>query len=444
MTKTLQKRFIVTAMIAVTVLLVLLLGGLNTFNALSSENESQRLLQILLRDELSHLMRGDKPGDGGFNGPPAEDFPGRFDLDNFSGQDRRELEEFMGRGGLLSGPLTENDARSAVYFTVQFVSGGNSYADVSRVADVTSSDAISLAAPLYEAGQREGTVDSYRYASAETETGTTVYVFLSRADQTRSVLRVALLSLLLGLAAWGLMLLLVVLLSKRAIRPIAENMEKQRRFVTDAGHEIKTPLAIIQANTEAMELRTGENKYTKNIREQVGRLSGLMQDLLTLAKADESRTAENAARFSLSELTEQICKSFQTPMELRGLSLRSEIAGDVQLLGDRNLITRLVSILMDNAVKYASENSELRLLLTKTERWATLSLQNRCDALPDCPPEKLFDRFYRADEARTQKSGGYGIGLSAARAIAEAHGGSISAAYSENDCITFLVKLPIK
>ena len=456
MTRTLQKKFIVTAMIAVTVLLVLLLGGLNIFNALSSANESQRLLQILVRNEANRgrfqpPAFGDPASpDGEWTPdglePPAWDDAGqaRFDLENFSGEERQELEEVMERGGLFSGQLTVNDARSAIYFTVRFLSSGTSYADVSRIADVSEEDAVSLAEACRAAGQTEGKAEGYLYRAETDPAGTTTYVFLSTGSQTGAVLRVVLLSLLLGAAAWGLMLLLVILLSKRAIRPIAENMEKQRRFVTDAGHEIKTPLAIIQANTEAMELRTGENKYTKNIRGQVARLSGLMQDLLTLAKADESRTAETATLFSFSELVRATAESFQAPMELRGLQLSAEIAPELTLKGDRTLLARLVSILMDNAVKYASEGSVLQLRLEKGEKWASLTLANRCDALPDCAPEKLFDRFYRADEARTQTSGGYGIGLSAAQAIAAAHRGSLNAAYSEDNCITFTVKLPMK
>lgn len=448
MTRTLQKRFIVTAMIAITVLLVAVLGGLNAFNAISNANESERLLQILLRDETNRptgmqpdgISEATPPEDGGGQRAPSD----RFDLENFTGEQRREVEGFMDRGGLFAGELTENDARSAVCFTVRYAADGTAAADVSRIADVSEDEAAALAAPLHAAGKSAGSVGGFRFASTAQDDGTTVYVFLSTANRTASVLRVALLSLLLGLLAWGLMLLLVVLLSKRAIRPIAENMEKQRSFVTDAGHEIKTPLAIIQANTEAMELRTGENKYTKNIREQVTRLGGLMQDLLTLAKADESRTAETATLFSLSELVEATSASFQAPMELRGLTPESEIAPELSIRGDRGLITRLVSILLDNAVKYASEHSVLRLQLAKTERCAVLSLANTCDSLPACEPEKLFDRFYRADEARTQKTGGYGIGLSAARAIAEAHKGSISAAYENENTILFTVKLPMK
>lgn len=440
MTRALQKKFTVTAMIAVTVLLAVLLGLLNGFNGWSTAQQTTRLAAVLLRTEG---QQSGLPPDGQIpDGGPRPDRPDGAQPPEGLPEDR-ELSELMDGRGLFLEPLTENDTRAALYFLVRFSADGAAAADVSRLSGVSEDEAVALAQPLFAAGRTEGRQEGYRYAASSTPEGETVYVFLDVSAQIGDVVRVALLSLLLGAAAWGLMLLLVALLSKRAIRPIAENMEKQRRFVTDAGHEIKTPLAIIQANTEAMELRTGENKYTKNIRDQVSRLGGLMQDLLTLAKADESRTAETATLLSLSEIVAAAAESFQAPMELRGLSLDAELAPELSLRGDRTLLTRLVSILMDNAVKYASENSALRLSLKKTDRWAVLSLSNSCDALPDCPPEKLFDRFYRADEARTQRTGGYGIGLSAARAIAEAHKGSIHAAY-EGSTITFTVKLPVK
>lgn len=436
MTKTLQRKFVVTSMIAVTVLLALLLGLLNGFNAWSNARQSERLTEVLLRQQSQGGPGEGLPPDGPREGDAPPALPeGR--------RDERELEDLMGRRGFLQEALTENDTRAALFFTVFLSADGEAEVDLGRTASVTEAEAAEMAQSLAEAGKTSGRRGSYRYASEQAADGGTVYVFLDVSAGTRSVLRVALLSLLLGLAAWGLMLLLVILLSKKAIRPIAENMEKQRHFVTDAGHEIKTPLAIIQANAEALELHEGENKYTKNIREQVGRLSGLMQDLLTLARAD-GQASLHVEAVDLSAAAEQTLQGFQTPMELRGLRADSELAPELSVSGDRTLLTRLISILADNAVKYAAENSLIRFRLFKAEKQVCFQAANRCDALPDCAPEQLFDRFYRADAARTQKQGGYGIGLSAARAIAEAHKGSIAAAYGEDGTITFTVKLPAK
>ena len=158
----------------------------------------------------------------------------------------------------------------------------------------------------------------------------------------------------LGLICWGFMLILVIILSKKAICPIAENIEKQKQFVTNAGHEIKTPLAIISANTEAMELYNGENKWTKNIKKQVDRLNGLMKNLLLLAKMEESKIVYQ--KFSLSEMASEISESFFEPISLKNIAFETKIQPDIILNANSEHIRQLFSILLDNAVKYTDEN----------------------------------------------------------------------------------------
>jgi len=254
-------------------------------------------------------------------------------------------------------------------------------------------------------------------------------------------MRLLLLSSLIGLTCWLCMFLLVFLLSGRAIRPIAANLERQKQFVTDAGHEIKTPLAIIAANTEAMELHNGESKWSRNIREQVTRLNGLMQNLLTLAKLDESNVALSCEPISLSALTEEGSDVFREAMELKHLQVERHIQPDLTVSANRDLMSRLISILLDNALKYTPIGGSVVIELFRADKTIQLIVANECEKLPDCPAEKLFDRFYRADSARTQKNGGYGIGLSAARSIAEAHGGTISALYRDDHTIAFIVTM---
>ena len=443
MTRALQRKFVVTAMVAVTVLLAVLLGVLNGVNAYTSSQQSGRLLEVLLRTETLPAQ-GEFPDGGPEGGEPNGPPPTREDGETPPEPgERGELEELMDRRGFLSESLTENDTRAAIYFVAVF-SGEGSCADVSRTASVDEDGALAIATPLYNSGTREGSYGSYRFRCTESAAGETVYVFLDTSSQSASVFRVGLLSLLLGALAWALMLLLVILLSKRAIRPIAENIEKQRSFVTDAGHEIKTPLAIIQANTEAMELCGGETKYTRNIRAQVVRLNGLMQELLTLARAENVGVRVQTEELELAALVRETVQSFAPSMELRGLTAALELPAELRLHGNRELLIRLTSILTDNAVKYAVADSTVRVFLRQRDRVAELRVENRCDALPDCPPDKLFDRFYRADEARTQRAGGYGIGLSAAQAICRAHRGSIEAAYGAENTITFTAKLPMK
>ena len=346
------------------------------------------------------------------------------------------------RGGFMAETLTENDRRAAVYLTVLLQDGEMIGCDLSRISDVTEEEAEALAAQALASGKSEGQTEGYRYISGQNRQGQTMFVFLNNSTRRNAVLRVMALSGLAGLGGWLLMLGLVVLLSKRTIAPIAENMERQRQFVTDAGHELKTPLAIIQANTEAMELIAGENKWSRNIRAQTERLTELTRNLLTLARADEVPVLGKLSPVDLSALTEKTVQMFQTPMDRKNLSLEMKTEPHVTVRGSETLLGNLLSILVDNAVKYALAGSTLRLSLRTGEKTCTLRLENCCEQLPDCPPERLFDRFYRSDAARTRSSGGFGIGLSAAQVITLQHRGRLEAEYPAEDRIAFTVTLP--
>ena len=176
-----------------------------------------------------------------------------------------------------------------------------------------------------------------------------------------------------------------------------------------------------------MELYLGESKWSRNIKEQTRRLGGLMLDLLTLARMDEGAALAQKAALSLSGLAEQALEPFLQPMEAQGITLERDIQPEVSLTADPAQLEQLLSLLLDNAVKYTGPGGRIRLSVKQEGKRARLCLENTCHQLPTVPPEKLFDRFYRGDSARTQKNGGYGIGLSVAQAIAELHKGSITA-----------------
>ena len=458
MIRTLQKKFIFTAMTAVTVLLAVVLGVLNLVNAFSNTRQSEALLDELAMRSVSLSFAGgpreenggmgpggqawqDSGAGGDFGSPPPEgegfsaeapsapDAEGQYGTGGEGGQ----YGEGVGgrrRQGLLDDPVDENTRLSALYFTVELDERCAVQAvDVSHIAGIGEEDAAALALNL-DVDQDAGTVDSYRYKIYVTPEGGYRIIFLDSSVRHRSVLRVLLLSALLGGLSWLLMLGLVVLLSRRAIRPIAENMERQRQFVTDAGHELKTPLAIILANVDAMELRAGESKYSRNIRSQAQRLSELTKNLLTLARMDETALEQNAETFDLSALCTESFDMFREAAELKSIDYREAVASGISFHGDRAQIAQLCSILGDNAVKYCPEGGEIAVCLSEEGRGGILlTVSNTVEEAPDTA--KMFDRFYRSDSSRNQKSGGFGIGLSAAQSIVQLHRGSITADYDE-------------
>ncbi|MCI9634280.1 MAG: HAMP domain-containing histidine kinase [Ruminococcus sp.] len=418
MQKTLQRKFVLTAMSAVTVLLVILLGAINGLNFRQNGQQTDQLLVILAQEAAG--PRKSVPQSSPFPGMPQKK-PGDF----------------------FSPPVTRDHAMAARYFFVRFDRDGKiEEADISRISSVSTEEAKRWAQDIYELGKESGKLDHFKYRRQSAYDGQgEILLFLDTSSQQHSLLVVLVLSAGIGVLCWGAMLLLVILLSKRAILPIARNLERQKQFVTDAGHEIKTPLAIILANTEAMELHGGETKWSRSIKAQTVRLNGLMQNLLVLARLDEDAAELPVSDFSMSRLLEEALPPFCESAALKGVMIETQIGRDIEVCKNRENMLRLVSILLDNAVKYVPAGGEIAVTLKRQGREMLLQVENDCAELPEAEPEKLFDRFYRGDGARTQKSGGYGIGLSAARAIAEHGRGEIRAEYREENRIVFTVRM---
>ncbi len=411
MIKTLQKKFVFTAMTAISVLILLLLGAINVANIIFVGKEIDKTLEIITDMETGIKSQTPKFDPVPHNPP--------------TGMPKNDYDVFM----------------SSNFFVVRFDSQGNIvYTDVSRTSSLSEEEAQNLALQIYNSGNETGKIQRFRYMVRNNyETSGKTAVFLDTSGESFSYFRVLVLSASIGLVCWVLMLVFVILLSRKAIRPIAENIEKQKQFITNAGHEIKTPLAIIQSNTEAMELYNGENKWSRNIKEQTVRLSTLMKHLLTLARMDEGASQINPANFSLTDTLKKIVNSFLQSVEEKKICLWTEIQDDVSLYADRLQIEQLLTILVDNAVKYTDDSGTINVFLEKSDNHVTLKIQNTCTNLPEVSPEKLFDRFYRGDSSRNQKQGGYGIGLAIAKSITEANKGKISAFYIGSDSICFSV-----
>lgn len=410
MIKTLQRKFIVTAMTAISALLILLLGTINILNIYYVGNQVDKKLEMISESEGNPDNLPRNPS----NIPPREPF----------GQ-KNEYDTFM----------------ASNFFVVRFDRNGDIvYMDISRISSISEQEAKELAEKVYTKNDLSGKTDSFEYMVRDSRMGIgKVVVFLDISGDIYSYIRVLFLSAVIGIACWLFMLLFVILLSKRAIRPIAENIERQKQFVTNAGHEIKTPLAIIQSNTEAMELYNGENKWSKNIKEQTVRLNEMMKNLLTLARMDENSANLILSDCLLSRLLVDYTECFRETLELRGITLQTSIQPMISLRANKEHITQLISVLMDNAVKYTNDNGNVFVSLEGNNKRIKLQFKNTCQQLPPAPPDKLFERFYRADEARTQKNGGYGIGLSVAQSITETYKGRISAEYENGNTIVFTI-----
>ncbi|MCD8326147.1 MAG: HAMP domain-containing histidine kinase, partial [Lachnospiraceae bacterium] len=249
----------------------------------------------------------------------------------------------------------------------------------------------------------------------------------------------------IGASAAGLMIVFFVLMlvSGKIVKPFSESYEKQKQFITDAGHELKTPLTIIDADTEILEMDYGENKWAKDIHRQTKRLTELTNDLITLSRMEETETVSLTETVNLSEIVKEEVNSFYNLAATQNKALESEIDSCIEMQGDEKALHRLVSILLDNAVKYSQKGGKISVTLKEQHRNARLIVYNTTTEIKRESLSQLFDRFYRTDQSRNSKSGGYGLGLSIASFIVRAHKGKIWASTDDEKSLNITVTLPI-
>ena len=238
-----------------------------------------------------------------------------------------------------------------------------------------------------------------------------------------------------------LVFILVVFFSQYAIKPYVKNIERQKRFITDASHELKTPITSIATSADIAAMEYEGDEWISNIRKQTARLARLVNELVALSRLDEEMPFPEKNWFSLSDAAWEAAEPFGVLAKAKGKKYFQEIEEGMALYGDRDSIQQMISILLDNGIKYSGECGEVHLYIYHRRRKIYIEVSNTCD-LPDISGlDRLFDRFYRLDASRSSHSGGSGIGLSMARAIAEAHGGRIGVESEGGKSICFQVVL---
>lgn len=399
MKKTLRKRFVLFAMSAVTILLAVLIGAISGFSWILLNRQTDAVLHAL-------VSAGGPSSNMEFNEPRP-----------------------------FAPPMNMDTIRSARFFTVLTDPKGTVLdVNIDQISSVSEEQAAEYAG---QAAGISGKIDRYKYEVKKIGANRLIF-FMDTANQVSTFAMIFGVSSAIALICWMLILLFVILYSGRAVRPILTGIEKQKQFITNAGHELKTPLAIIQSNNDASALIYGETKYSKNIRQQTRRLNVLMTNLLTLSKLDEE-TKLPTERVDISEMIGGMLPAYEAVTAERQIALSLHIQPHVFLQVHRDTFSQMLSILMDNAAKYTTEGGTIRFSVTGDGRHVEIMEENTCAAVPDPDPERLFERFYRGDSARTQgiSASGYGIGLSAARTIAESFGGRLTAEYPEAGLIRF-------
>lgn len=276
-----------------------------------------------------------------------------------------------------------------------------------------------------------GYVGTYRYLKVNNDAGNLVLLLNTQRDldSFHAFMRN---SIIVSLIVILSVFILLVLISKKVIAPIQQSYQKQKQFITDASHELKTPLAIIRSNTDVLELENGDSKWTKNIQNQVDRLTSLVNSLVVFSRMEEKDTAEKV-KFNLSESLHARIDDFEELASFQKKHITADIDNNIYYRGEQQAIVQLMDILLENAIKYATKETNINVTLKKNKKYAMMKISNQANVKKG-DLRKVFDRFYRLDESRNSTVKGYGIGLSMAKLIAEKHKEVIKA-YAPEDGI---------
>jgi len=408
----LQRKFILICTVSVLTVIALVFGVILALN-ISSMNRNMDIL-------------ADRVSEGGGRFPEAFDeipFP-----DKTPPRDEQNFDF-----------ITPETPFSTRHFTVFFDKQGEvARTNTESIYAIDEDAAIEYAEKVMDDGEERGWISNYRYKVFSTEKGYGV-VFVDGSMSRSSLMQSITIAgfVLLGCAA--LVLILIFLLSKKAVKPIAESYEKQKQFITDANHELKTPLTLILANLDIAEAELGQNEWLDDIRSEGHRMTALVNRLVALSRMDEEGPSLNITEVALGKLVADTAREFEPLAKERGKAITASIDKEISYLGDEALLQRLVGILMDNAIKYCDQGGEITVNLHRGRK-TVLTVENTYAFVGELELNRLFDRFYRADKAR-KFTGGYGVGLSMAKAIVEKHKGEITAYKKDATHIGFKVML---
>ena len=417
MIKKLHRKFILVATLAVCIIVVVALGVINGTLYLAMRNDIHNML-VYISDNGGIVTSERKPSSQGWlsDGNWTDDTP-----------------EFTYQTRYFS-VLLDNDGTAKV-------------TNVNHIAAFTAKEAVATAVTAVKTGQQEGFFKkdraSYAYYVSQNEADDFLVVIM---DCTRDFYAINVFlkySVMFGLVCILLFVCIVTVFCRKVMRPFVRNVENQKRFITNASHELKTPVAIISANAEAMELINGKNEWTGNILAQVKRLSLLINDMVLLSKIGEGASKDIVLeQTDLSLLTQNSVSGFKQMIQDQGKTLATDIEASVQATAEPKLFGEIVSILLDNAAKYCDDKGTITVALQqkKNKKGAILSVSNTYKAGRDVDYEQFFERFYRGDTSHNSKKAGYGIGLSMAKDMAKLMKGKMTVSY-EGETITFNVLL---
>ncbi|MDD6551483.1 MAG: HAMP domain-containing sensor histidine kinase [Lachnospiraceae bacterium] len=436
--KKLKNKFLVISMCSFIAVMVII-GGLIYIGTLTvSRREAHEVTQSIIDNggelpSVKTVIRDDGSDDNGQDPEDDEDITNptpKENLNNF-------LKTLFGSGRNI---LSNKDQWYATrYFSVIF-DRQNNVTDIKadRIASVDLQQAKQYALAVSKNTFSFGSIGNYYYQVSK-QKNRTIVVFVDSTNQIRLTNRILYMALIL--LGFGSIISFLVLraLSYKVIAPEIRNAEQQKQFITNASHELKTPLAVIKANTQVQEMMNGKDEWSESTMRQVDRMTGLIQNLVTIVRAEEKEDAGDRTDTDISEAIRDTVKSYAPVAENAGETLNQNIGDGIHMNAVESQIRQLATLLIDNAIKYCDEKGTIDVTVIQKGRGIRLSVSNSYADGKNVDYSKFFERFYRADQSHNVDKGGYGIGLSIAESLVKQYNGSINASWKDGvitfDCI---------
>ena len=423
MIKKLRRKFILIASAAILLVLAIVLIIVNGLSYYSNYSEAMSIVDFIAENS-GRMPDDDRKGDFNFHMTRELPYETRYFSVVINSEEQLVLTDYEHISS-----VTDEEAQ-----LVRELTSANS----TNGSLKTNDSCYIYRTKAITAEELEQLVEEKRYASSsemdiDTNADYKLAVFMDVTNRMYRVRTLCIMSILSGIACYVVFVLLVSAFSKRAVQPFIENYEKQKQFITNAGHELKTPLAIISANTEVMEAMDGKTEWTQSTMKQVNRLSGLISDLITLARLEESSETQESMQedIDISAKTDEIASSFRPVIEQQGKFLETDIESGIKIKGSEKPVHELISILLDNAAKYCDDEGTVKVELKQQRKQVVLTVSNSYKEGANVDHSRFFDRFYRGDSSHNSERSGYGIGLSMAESIVKMHKGKIYAYHSE-------------
>ncbi len=415
MIKKLKKKIIILATVSMAVLMTALVLFMNLINFSSVIKETDGILDVISQPDIPF-----------FNEKKPMDKPDAV------------IKDFIPRD---MSPEVPYESR---FFSATVNSEGEIIeTDIKRIVSVDESEVEQYISKAISRNSERGFVDRFRFLKVDDGENLKI-VFLDCGRKFDTLLTFMWISIASGVLGCLIVLLAFLLAAERIIRPIAESYEKQKRFITDASHEIKTPLTIINANADLLELDYGENESLSEITNQTKRLTNLTKELVYLSKMEEYGEEVPKIEFPVSDLVSETAQQFRAIATSQSKEFLLDVQPSITMNGSPDEIRKLTSILLDNAMKYSNESGYVKLKLSAQKKMLSLSVENSVSKKIEKENiERVFDRFFRMDDSRNSQTGGHGIGLSVARVIVESSGGKITASTDNGFNFRISVSIPI-